>query len=104
METVTARLPEDMLKVIEELARASMVDRSELIRRLLEIGIRRMLLERALEAYRKRRVSLWKAAEMAKVTLREMIEAADKAMIPVSYDVKDLERDFELARRGAGRK
>lgn len=104
METVTARLPERMLRVIEKLAQASLIDRSELIRRLLDIGIRKVLVERALDAYRSRSVSLWKAAEMAQVTLREMIDAADKAMIPISYDVKDLERDFELVIRGASDK
>lgn len=93
-----------MLKAIEKLAQTSLVDRSELIRRLLDIGLREMLLERALDAYRRRSVSLWKAAEMAQVTLREMIDAADKAMIPISYDVKDLERDFELVNEGASGK
>jgi len=44
-------------------------------------------------------VSLWKAAQMAQVSLREMIEAADKALIPIYYDTEDLERDLVLVGR-----
>jgi predicted HTH domain antitoxin len=100
METVTARLPEEVIKTLELLAKEEQIDRSELIRRILDVGIQEFLMERALKAYRKREVSLWKAAEMAKVSLRKMIEAADKALIPISYDLDDLERDLAFARTG----
>ncbi len=98
METVTARLPEDMIKKLELIAKEEHIDRSELIRRALAIGIQQFLLERALKAYREKRVSLWKAASMAGVPLRVMMKEADKASISIAYDVDDLERDLAFVR------
>ncbi|MDF1537548.1 MAG: UPF0175 family protein [Candidatus Thorarchaeota archaeon] len=98
METVTARLPEDMVKKLELIAKEEQIDRSELIRRALDIGIQQFLLERALKAYREKRVSLWKAASMAGVPLRVMMREADKSSIPIAYDVEDLERDLAFVK------
>ncbi len=98
METVTARLPEDMVKKLELIAREEQIDRSELIRRALDIGIQQFLLERALRAYRERRVSLWKAASMAGIPLRAMMREADKGQIPIAYDEEDLERDLAFVK------
>ncbi len=98
MDTVTVRLPDEIIKKLELIAREEQIDRSEMIRRALDIGIQQFLLERALKAYRERRVSLWRAASMAGLPLRKMIEEADKAAIPISYDEEDLERDLALVK------
>ncbi|MCF2136351.1 MAG: UPF0175 family protein [Candidatus Thorarchaeota archaeon] len=98
METVTARLSEEMIKQLEVLAKEEQIDRSELIRRALAYGIKRFLIDRALKAYRERKVTLWKAAEMAGVSLREMIDEADRSLIPIAYDIKDLEKDLAFAK------
>ncbi len=98
METVTARLPEEMIRNLELIAKEEKIDRSELIRRALDIGIQQFLLDRALKAYREKRVSLWKAASMAGLPLRTMIQEADKASIPIAYDAEDLERDLALVK------
>ena len=98
METVTARLPEEMIRKLELIAKEEHIDRSELIRRALDIGIQQFLLERALKAYRERKVSLWKAASMAGIPLRLMMKEADKASIPIAYDEEDLERDLAFVK------
>lgn len=98
MKTVTARLSKDMIKKLELLAEEEHIDRSELIRRVLDIGIQQFLLERALKAYRERRVSLWRAASMAEVPLRVMMSAAAEASIPIYYDEEDLESDLAFVK------
>lgn len=98
METVTARLPEEMIRKLELIAKEEHIDRSELIRRALDIGIQQFLLERALKAYRERKVSLWKAASMAEIPLRQMMKEADNASIPIAYDEEDLERDLAFVK------
>ncbi len=98
METVTARLPKKMIKKLELIAKEEHIDRSEIIRRALSIGIQQFLLERALKAYRKKQVSLWKAASMAGLPLRTMMQEADKASIPIAYDEEDLERDLAFVK------
>lgn len=99
LEAVTARLPRDMLREVERLAEKMKVDRSELIRRLLDFAIREKKVEEAVQAYREGRVTLWKAAEMASFSLREMMELAREKKIPVPYTLEDLRRDIEYVQR-----
>jgi len=102
-DTVSTRLPQEMLKDIEKLAERDRVDRSELIRRLLDSALQQRKVEDALEAYRDGKVTLWRAAESAGVSLREMIELAGAKRIPVPYTLDDLRRDVEHVKRKAHR-
>lgn len=101
LEAVTARLPREMLREVERLAERMKVDRSELIRRLLDSALRERRVEDAVQAYREGRATLWRAAEMASLSLREMMELARERKIPVSYTLDDLRRDVEYVKREA---
>jgi predicted HTH domain antitoxin len=102
LETVTARLPQEMLREVERLAEKLKVDRSELIRRLLDFAIQHQRIEDASEAYREGAVTLWKAAEMAGVSLRMMMSLVKEKRIPVPYTLDDLWRDVEYVKRKTG--
>lgn len=99
LKAVTARLPRDMLREVEKLAKKMKVDRSELIRRLLDFALQQKRIEEAVRAYQESKVTLWKAAEMAGLSLREMMELARVRKIAVSYTIDDLRRDIEYVRR-----
>ena len=99
LEAVTARLPREMLREVERLAEEMKVDRSELIRRLLGSALQKKRVEKAILAYREGNVTLWKAADMAGLSLREMMKLASEKKIPVSYTLEDLRRDIEYVRR-----
>jgi predicted HTH domain antitoxin len=99
LEAVTARLPREMLREVERLAEEMKVDRSELIRRLLGSALQEKRVEKAILAYREGNVTLWKAADMAGLSLREMMKLASEKKIPVSYTLEDLRRDIEYVRR-----
>jgi len=99
LETVTARLPQEMLKEVERLAEKMKVDHPELIRRLLDFAIQQKKIEDALEAYREGSVTLWKAAEMAGVSLREMMDLVKEKKIPIPYTLDDLRRDMEYVQQ-----
>ncbi len=98
---VTTRLKMELLKAIQEIAEEQSIDRSSAIQRLLEIGLREYKMEKALNLYRDGKVTLWKAAESAGVTLREMMEAIKARDIPYQYDFEALEEyvDELLAKR-----
>jgi predicted HTH domain antitoxin len=100
---VTARLRMELLKEIEEMAREESVDRSSAIQKLLKIGLREYKMERVLILYRDRKVTLWRAAELAGVSLREMMEAIRTRDIPYQYDVEAFEEYVEelLSKRKA---
>lgn len=99
LETVTARLPRKTLKEIERLAEKERVDRSELIRRLLDAALQQRKIDEALRAYQDGKVTLWKAAEMAGLSLRGMIELVKEKKIPIPYTMDDLNRDLEYVKR-----
>jgi len=103
LEAVTARLPKEMIREVERLAEKMKVDRSELIRRLLDSALREKRLEDAVQAYRDGRVTLWKAAETAGISLREMMDTVRERKIPVSYTLEDLRRDLNYVKREAYR-
>lgn len=88
---VTARLKMELLKEIQEMAKEESIDRSSAIQRLLKIGLREHRMEKALNLYRDGKVTLWKAAEIAGVSLREMMEAIEARDIPYQYDFVALE-------------
>jgi len=88
-----------MVREVERLAEKMKVDRSELIRRLLDSALREKRLEESVQAYQEGKVTLWKAAEIAGISLREMMEVVREKKIPVSYTLEDLKRDLEYVKR-----
>lgn len=66
-----------------------------MIRRLLELGTREEKLQLALDLVRERRVTVWKAAEMAGIDYREMLGALRTRNVPFPLSSEDLE--LELA-------
>lgn len=104
MKAITARLPKELIEKIERMAEKEKADRSEVIRRLLDEALKQKKTEEALSLYREGRATLWKAAEIAGLSLREMMELMEKTKIPVAYSVEDLDRDVDYALRKYGRK
>lgn len=77
------------------------MDRSELIRRLLDAALQERRIEEALGAYREGKVTLWRAAEVAGLSLRAMMELTKEKKIPIPYTLEDLERDLDYVKRTA---
>lgn len=89
---VNIRLERDVLDEIDTLARAEHVDRSEMARRLLDTGLSSYRMDRALSEYRRGNVSAWRAADVAGVSLYEMLDRIRDAGIPYEMDPGLLER------------
>jgi predicted HTH domain antitoxin len=97
LKTVTTRLPPEVLEEIEGMAERDRIDRSELIRRLLDQALAKRRIDEAVNAYRNGKVTMWRAAEMAGVSLREMMNIMKDLRVELNYTVEDLERDIEYA-------
>jgi len=95
MITVSARIDEELEEEIEEIARKRGVDRSAVIRELLMIGIREMRLKEALELLRERKITVWKAAEMAEITYREILHKLKEYNIPFPLTKEEVTREIE---------
>ena len=89
---VNVRLERDLVDELDEMARAESLDRTELARRLLRDGLRRERLELAIDRYRAGEVSPGRAAEMARVSLYEMIDRIHQEGIPYELDPAELDR------------
>jgi predicted HTH domain antitoxin len=95
--TVSGRLPPDLLRELDALGKRAGKTRSEILRDVVRRGVAAERLERALEAYRLRQVSLGRASELAGVPITVFIDELRRAGILRDYHTEDLRRDLEWA-------
>lgn len=74
MGATSIRLPDDLLQALDEAARRQGTDRSSVMKRALEKGLRQMSVEEALEAYARGGITAMRAARMAGITLWEFLD------------------------------
>lgn len=99
-EVVSARLSKQRIRLIEEIAEEERVDKSTIIDRALEHYTKEWTLQRALELYRNGIITLARAAEMAGLSIWEMIDILEKKKIALQYDAEDFEEDMKTIGRG----
>lgn len=98
-ESIGVRLPKDVLKYVEEEARRENVDRSAMIRRLMEKGIAEFRKEKAAAFYVEGRTSISGAAEMAGLTIPEMVQLLVSKGYRSSYSLEDFRRGAKLLQK-----
>lgn len=96
-EVVSTRVSEEMAKELEEIEREEKTDRATVLRKLLTRAIAEWKLEKALALYRHDKVTLWKAARLAGLSLWEMMDITKERKIPFQYTYEDFKEDFEAA-------
>ena len=84
MSEVFVSVPQDLTRIL----RVSEKDLPKVVRLYL-----------AIELYREGKISLGKAAEIAKVSKWEMMEILASKGIPLQYDEEDLKEDVETLER-----
>jgi predicted HTH domain antitoxin len=97
METIilSTRLASDEAKKIDELAADLGLDRGALLKQLIRKGLKDIQTERALDAYRRGIITLSRAAELADLSLRDILLRLPEETIELNYDVRELQRDLE---------
>jgi predicted HTH domain antitoxin len=105
-KTLTTRAPDALVREIEALAREEHLDKSALIRRLLAEALHEKRKEKALEQYRDGKVSIGKAASIARVSIWEFMDLVREKGLHIDYGSEELYEDLEPLRRedGASRK
>lgn len=94
---ISTRVPNEIADALKEIEEEEKTDTATIVRKLLVKAIQQWKSERALRLYREGKVTLWRAARLAGVTLREMMELAAKKGIQFQYTPKELEEDIEAA-------
>ena len=78
MKTITIRLPDTLVKELPE-------EESSLFE-ILKLGMKQLKIEKALERYKKGGISLARVAELADISIREMIPLAYAHGLEPKYD------------------
>ncbi len=97
VEVLSVRVPKEVREWLEELAKLEGRDRAEIVRDILVSGVRERRVKIALKLYSEGKVTLWKAAELAGLSLWEIIEEMEKRGVELQYSLKELEEDLRAA-------
>lgn len=95
---IATRVDRGLLSKIEKIQDDMQADRSETIRRLLEEGARHYELKRAIELLRDGKVTVSRGAEIAGVSVWDLLETMRIKKIPIPYSGDDLRRSLEPQR------
>lgn len=93
--TISVRMEEGEAKNLDRCARECGLERSALLKQMLRKGYLEYQFERACAAYRRREISLSRAAEIAGVNIREFILRMPDGDLDMSYSARDLDSDLE---------
>lgn len=96
-EIISTRIPDNVARDLKEIEKEEKTDRATVVRKLLARAIEQWKMERALRLYREGKTTLWRAARLGGITLREMMELATQRGIQFKYTTKDLEEDIKAA-------
>ncbi len=94
-EMVAARLPETLVSDIKKIEGVEQIDRSTVLRKLLNKAVIEWKKEYAAKLYAEGSITLEKAALDAGVSVREMMEYLKHKKIPSQYDIEDLDEDMK---------
>jgi predicted HTH domain antitoxin len=95
MVTISARIRKSQAEEVNQLAMKRGVDRSAVVRGLLDKAIQEEKVEEALGLVRAGKVTVWRAADIAGVTYREMLESLRIHNIPFPLSNEELKREIE---------
>jgi predicted HTH domain antitoxin len=93
-QTVSTRLSEEELSVLDELAAGSGLDRSGMTRSLVRKGLQQMRLEAAVSAYSSQQVSLGRAAEIGGLSPWDFLAHLAATGTKMQYGVEEFEEDL----------
>ena len=93
--TLSMRVTKPEIQQLEKMAEDVGLDRASFMKQAFRRGCADIVLERACLEYRHGDISLSRAAEMARISLREMQLRLVQEATELNYDVRDLLKDLE---------
>ena len=97
ISTVTTKLPVETLQEIEYWSEREGTEKSTFLTELIGGGLHEWKMHKALSMYKNHQVTLWRAAEIAGVSLSEMLAELPKQKIVFQYDMAELSEDLEFS-------
>jgi predicted HTH domain antitoxin len=97
MSVISVSPSKDIEKKIDMLASELHLDKVAVVNDLIDIGARQKLIDHAIDKYTRKKLSLDKAAEIAGISIREMLDILDEKEIPLHISKKSILNDFEAS-------
>ena len=94
--TLSTRLAKEEANKIDELAANLGLDRGAVLKQLIRKGLKEIQIERVPDGYRRGKITLSRAAEMAELSLRDILLRLPEESVELNYDVEELRRDLEV--------
>lgn len=91
-DQLNIRMDRKILENLEELARDENLDRSALVKKILIEGLHQERLNLALQKYVQQQISLERAAEIAQISVHEMIQVVTKYGIASQFTLDDFQK------------
>ena len=101
--TLSVKVEEETWQVLELLAQRQAASRAEMAQRLLQEGTRRARLEYAAESYRQQEVTLERAAEVAGVSIYDMMAYLRQQGISKPSHIEEMRADVAAMLIRSGR-
>lgn len=99
MSVLSVRLDKELEEKLQFLMKKQkIIDKSAYIRRLLKRSIKEELLDYLSQEVKERNLSVWKAAELAQLSLRGMMQELAKREV-LMYDEIALKEDLSFAEK-----
>lgn len=95
MAVTTVRLGDETLRELDALAEQEGVDRTTVLKKALDLGVREIKIDMAVDKYQRGFTSAWRAAQEAGINLWEFIDVLKKREIGFVTSEEDLERMLE---------
>ncbi len=92
------RLDRSLLQRVDQMGKEELVDRSTIIRNLVNIGYKEMIKSKAAEKYVKGKITLSEAARQAELSIFEMEKYLVGQGFKSQYSMKDLKEELKNIR------
>ncbi len=93
--SIGVRIDEEFIEKLESIGEEENLDRSTIIRKLLEEGYRAYMKEKAAERYKSGEVTISEAAEQADITIWEMEKYLVEKGYVSEYTIDDLMKEVK---------
>ncbi|MEK6915303.1 MAG: UPF0175 family protein [Nanoarchaeota archaeon] len=98
MTLISTRLPDDLKKSLKWYSEKERIGLSIAMRKILEIGLKEARIKDALERLREHSVTLGRAAEIAGISIWEMMDIVKEKKIDwIGLTPEDIDKDLEIS-------
>jgi len=95
-EAIGIRIDDTFLSIIDKLSRDESLDRSTMLRKLLNLGYSGFMKQKAKDKYLAGQITISQAAKLSNLTIWEMQRYLVEEGYKSEYSIKELEEDMKL--------